>query len=273
MSEADSVTKETVTKNPSPPTPPVASAKATPRVVVLLATVPARKNSCERLLDEVAKQSRKPDGVVLVLDGYGDAPAPKCALPIITTHRTEKPTGAGARWRAVANFPPETIVVCLDDDIMLIEAPNLIRKLVDAVESGGGAAAAMGRSADGKFAPPGKFSRGDLIHGLGCGLAVRAKHLTGLQKFADEVRADNGPDALGLRGDDDALVSAFLWRNKVRILHAATGNIFAAPGTQASAARNGSKEAPNAQKLAIKKLTGWPWIDSTVIGRSNGQRA
>jgi len=259
---------------PLPPLP-AAPVKAAPaRVIVLLATIPARKVSCERLLAEVAKQSRRPDGVILVLDGYGEeAPAPKCPLPIVATHRTDKPSGAGARWKAVTNLPPETIIVCLDDDAMLIEAPTLIKKLVDAVETGGGAAAAMGRSADGRFAPPGKFSRGDLIHGLGCGLAVRVKHLAGLQDFAAEVRKADGPDALGLKGDDDALVSAYLWKTKVRVVHAGAGNIFAAPGTQKTAARTGLKEHPNAQKLAIKRLTGWPWTDDNSKKVPGARRA
>lgn len=231
------------------------------RVVVLVATIPARKRSCERLLAELERQSRVPDFVILTLDGYGDAPEPACPLPHVAV-RNEKQMGAGNRWYVGAEFATEEdILVCLDDDIMLIEAPRLVESLAAAVESGG-AAAAMGRGVDGKQAPPGAFSRGNLIHAAACGLALHARHLKGLREFANEVKTAGGPDALGPLGDDDALVSAFLWKTNVPILHAATGNIFPAPGTQASsqtkarAAREGSHDV---QKQAISKITGWPW--------------
>ena len=234
-----------------------------PRVLVLIATIPARKQFCGWLLNALAKQTRKPDGVIFVLDGYGDAPAPATTLPVVAEYRTTALSGAGQRWRVALDLPPEDIIICLDDDITLLEAPNLVRGLVAAIEKGGGAAAAMGRGADGKFAPPCAFSRGDIMHGLGCGLTVRAKHLVGLQAFSATVVAAGGPDALGVLGDDDALVSAYLWKTGVKIRHAATGNIYAAAGTKttaSSAAREARKENFETQKLAIKKITGWPWF-------------
>jgi len=238
-------------------------------VVALVASIPARRRSCERLLDELSRQTRPPDGVVLVLDGYGDDmgaltyhPTPRCPLPLIVEYRTVAPRGAGARWRATDDMNAETIVVTLDDDIMTLEAPRLVEALVAVVESGDHAAAAMGRSADGKPAPPGDFSRGPLIYGAGCGLTVRARYLRGLSAFADEVKAAGGPDALGLLGDDDALVSAFLWKREIPIVHAATGNIYPAPNTQASSYTQALAKRGidiNAQKQAIRKVTGWPW--------------
>ena len=233
------------------------------RVIALIATIPARRRSCERLLDELAKrQTRKPDGVVLVLDGYGNTmPSPMCPLPIIDEYRTTDLTGAGNRWLKLDSVASEDIVVCLDDDVVTTEAPTLIESLVAAVESTGGAAAAGGRTADGKPAHSGQ-SRGDLMYAAGCGLTVRAKHLVGLREFADEIRAAGGPDALGILGDDDALVSAFLWKTGVKIRHAAAGNIYAAPNTRASsqsAAMLARRKNPQEQKLAIKKITGWPW--------------
>lgn len=238
---------------------------AAPRVLVLVATIPARRKSCERLLAELTQQRRVPDGVVLVLDGYGcydtDEPAPRCPLPIIATHRTASLSGAGRRWHAVRTLPPDDIIICLDDDIMLIEAPHLVSKLVQAVELGG-AAAAMGRTADGKQAPPGAHSRGNLIYAAGCGLSARAGVLVDLGVFASGVQAAGGPDALGLLGDDDALVSAYLWQLGVKIHHAATGNIYAAPQTRTSsqtAARAAKQMTMDDQKAAIARTTGWPW--------------
>jgi len=237
------------------------------RVLVLIATIPSRKRSCERLLIELAKQSRLPDGVILVCDGYGDSPSPACPLEVVVDYHSSTPQGAGNRWRVVAGesegvLKADDIVVCLDDDTMLVSAPGLVAALVETVEASPCAAAAMGRTADGKFAPPGAYSRGELIYGAGCGLTVRAGMLASLSAFAIEVSAAGGPDALGLYGDDDALMSAYLWKQNVRILHAATGNIFPAPGTHATSqtAVHHAKGKPfDAQKIAIARITGWPW--------------
>lgn len=242
----------------------------TPRVIVLVATIPARRRTCERLLAELAKQSRVPDGVVLVLDGYGDEmPAPACPLLILAEVRTAEMSGAGNRWRCVTDFAPDDVIICLDDDTMLCEAPTLVAALTMAVVASGGASAAMGFSANGKSAPPGVHSRGDLIYAAGCGLTVRCKHLDGLEAFAKAVVAEGGPDALGVHGDDDALVSAYLWKRGVNIRHAATGNIFPAPNTRTTSqteAKAKQQIDSNAQKLAIKKITGWPWFVSTPVG-------
>jgi hypothetical protein len=245
-------------------------ASPAPRIIALVATIPARKISCTRVLAELSKQMvRKPDGVVLVLDGYGEEPAPACPLPIIATHRTDAPLGAGNRWRVVAaGLLPEDIIICVDDDVMLVQAPRFVDMVAKAVIDGGGAAAAMGTGPDGRRAPPGNFSRGALLHGMGCGLAMRAKHLDGLQAFADEVKAAGGPDALGLLGDDDALISAFLWKTGVKILHAKTGNLYSAPQTRttsAASARTAKGEDFHTQKTAIKKVTGWPWLSTPIV--------
>jgi hypothetical protein len=237
-------------------------------VIVLVASIPARRRSCERLLDEMTRQTRPPDGVVLVLDGYGVDEGdtayqrtPVCPLPVIAKYRTVAPRGAGARWRVVEDLPPDALVINLDDDIMTIEAPQLIEALV-AAAGDFCAAAAMGRTADGKQAPPGAYSRGALIYGAGCGLTVRARHLFGLHAFAGEVILAGGPDALGLLGDDDALVSAYLWKQKIPIAHAATGNIYPAPNTQESSQTRAHLQRGNdfdVQKRAIRKAIGWPW--------------
>jgi hypothetical protein len=153
----------------------------------------------------------------------------------------------------------------VDDDIRLGEAPKFVEALVKALEDGGGAAAAMGRSPDGKQAPPGAVSRGHLIYGAGCGLTVRAAHLVGLGELETHVKATGGFQPLGLLGDDDAFISALLWRNKVPILHAATGNIYPAPGTHASSQTAKKRNTdPDAQKVALQKITGWPWPQKRI---------
>jgi hypothetical protein len=123
----------------------------------------------------------------------------------------------------------------------------------------------MGRRLGGRAAPPGALGLGELLHAAGCGLATHANTLVGVGAFGEEVKAAGGPDALGLLGDDDALVSAFLWKRGVKIAHVGTGNIYPAPGTQESSqtrTRRRKGGEPDAQKKAIKKATGWPWEDS-----------
>lgn len=235
-------------------------------LLALIASIPPRRPSCERLLSEIAKQSRVPDGVILALDGYGDLSAPSCPLPVRIYRTPALSGGPGHKWRVVADCDPRDILINIDDDTMLCEAPDLVRVLVEVVERGG-AAAAMGRLPDGRRAAPGPVSRGRLLYGCGCGLAVRAGHLEGLQELAAQVRAAGGPDALGPCGDDDALVSAHLWRRGVPIWHAATGNLYSAPGTERfsqTRARLARGEDLQDQKRAIAQITGWPWVDAVV---------
>lgn len=246
---------------------------------MLLATIPARRAACERLLAELPLQRRVPDGVILCLDGYGDAPAPACPLPVVATYRTAQLSGPGARWRAAADLPPEDLLIALDDDAVPGEA--FLEELAGMAERTGGAAAAMGYTPSGHRAAPGPLlgagrvaraikylSDRRLLLGCGCGLAVRAGHLAGLQALAAEVRAAGGPDALGPCGDDQALVSAHLWRRGVPLYHAATGPLHFADGTQA-ASETRARQARGERTLfeqarAIARLTGWPLAEPVV---------
>lgn len=227
-----------------------------PRVLVLVATIPTRKQPCTRVLGDLMQQTRRPDGVVLVLDGYGDESAPPCPFPVVLEKRTPQLSGAGNRWRALAEIPADDIVICIDDDMIFWEAPNLVEELAKAVVEFGGAAAPMGRTFDGKAAPPGAWSRGDLLHAAGHGISARAGVLAGVIAFAEEVKASGGPDALGPHGDDDALVSAYLWKTGVPIKHVATGNQHTQWGIKSTFKPQAD---PNIQKRAIAKATGWPW--------------
>lgn len=272
----------------------------TARILALVATIPPRRASCERLLGELAAQSRPPDGVILCLDGYApalldQAPVIPASLALVPTFafRVQVEAGAGSgpgcRWRlawdllggwdkargvealgvaggsarqAARDLAPDDIVISIDDDPVLSEAPRFVEALAETVEACGGAAAAMGYTHEGYRAAPGPTSRGRLILGCGCGLAVRAGHLLGLHALAVEVLQAGGPDALGPCGDDQALVSAHLWRRGVPLFHAAVGPLSFAEGTQrgsqfkARKARGEPDEFAQARRIA--EITGWP---------------
>lgn len=255
--------------------------KNTSRVIALIATIPERRALCERLLGELQRQSRRPDGMILVLDGFKEHEELEISVPVdweLAVFSSDLQQGPGGRWLRVldlmsgrcGNFHDDMdllqlddIIVCIDDDAVLVDAPEFIAGLAMAVERDGGAAAAMGRDARGRTCLPGPNRCGLLIHAAGLGLTVRAKHLEGLGAFADEVKAAGGPDALGPLGDDDALVSAFLWKKGILIHHAATGNIFEAPAgkkTSFSKRRVSTGETADAQKEAIARVTGWPFV-------------
>lgn len=235
------------------------------RVVVLIASIPARRAFCEGLLGDLTRQTRPPDVVLLRLDGYGsDVPAPRSPFPVFAIERSEKQEGPGMRWLFAqsAGLDRDDIVVCIDDDANLLEAPEFVAGLVMAVERDGGAAGAMGTDLEGKGAPPGPYSRGLLIHAAGLGLTVRVKHLEGLRMFAEWLVQNNAPNLFSPLGDDDAIVSAHLWTTGVPITHAVTGNVFELPAAKASAqsvARGRSGEKLHAQKMAIRRVTGWPF--------------
>lgn len=253
------------------------------RVLALIATIPSRRNSCERLLRELTKQTRQPDGVILRMDGYGATPAPVSPFPIICAERTHQASGPGPRWLLAWEYwrelrrhlgAEEPIIANLDDDVFTLKAPDLIKELVSGVEECG-AAAAFGRTPDGKRAPPGKFSRGHLIYGGGCGLSTRAGHLEGLRELAEQIRAACGFDPLGICGDDDALVSAHLDSKGIKIRHAPTGVINCAAGTQGDSQtkqRLARREKLDEQKLAIAKHTGWRWPAAASSANSDGLR-
>lgn len=91
-------------------------------VDVLLPTVPWRKKSCERLLREFAAQTRVPDRIHLLLDGYPDSLATPEIPQELSVHiyRYNESQGAGNRWRVAERLaaPPE-FIVNFDDDMVI----------------------------------------------------------------------------------------------------------------------------------------------------------
>lgn len=225
------------------------------RVTALIATVPSRKKLCERLLLELTRQTRPPDDLVLVCDGYPDketTPQIPVTLTVRDLVRSTEFRGCGARWLEVQKLHPSDVVFCIDDDTMVTK-PQALEKLLSLVEPGRSAAGAMGITLQGRAAPPGDVSMGDLIFVAPCGLAAYAGDLQGLHGFADELKKAGGPAALENNGSDDALISAFLWKSGIAIHHAPSGELR--PLTKSA-----SKKLSHRQKWEIAKRTGWPFV-------------
>lgn len=236
-------------------------------VHVLLATVPSRWAAASRLLVEVAAQSVLPDVLHLVLDGYAyGVPIPWYGTLPVREHRTAIPTGPGGRWRVLADVPPEATLVVLDDD-QEVHGRDVAEGLVAAVASGG-AAAHFGTDPSGWGAvhPAGTPL---LSMGAAC-MAIRAADLAGLGGTLAEIREKCGFDPFGNGGDDEAVVSAHLWRQGTPMR--ATGPIAVreALGTQAGSQFERRRAASGGrsvfwQREEIRRVTGWPWAS---VGRT-----
>ena len=229
-------------------------------VHLLIATTPWRRQFFRMILSCLPEQTRKPDLVHLVLDGYGEDPSAPCMLPF-REWRTPKTSGPGGRWRVAKELPPETILVVLDDDMALMFAPNAIKSLVDVVEQGH-AASYFGITVTGRLAniPTDE----DLICGVASAFAMRAGDLEGLDELAVKMKEASGYDMLGDCGDDEALVSANLWRRGVKIKHVLMSELSTLPGTQGDQCqaqkRVATKEPYWGQRKEIARVTGWPWV-------------
>jgi len=235
---------------------------------LLLATIPRRKRSCERLLAEVAKQTRVPDLVHLVLDGYDKIePAPQAAelLWRVWEWRWARPgvfVGPGGRWGLTQCEPiePDHTIVVLDDDVVIGNAPRLIETLVNAVDATH-AAGIQGVTKGGRRVSSELQAHEDLICAGACGFALRAQQLAGLAELAQEVKEKSGVEILKPLGDDEALVCANLWRRGIDIRHVTVANVTTAPGTQkdSQSQLRCQAETWDHQRHVIAKATGWPW--------------
>lgn len=237
-------------------------------VHLLVATILPRRTSVEWLLSQVASQTRVPDTVHLVLDGYGQEAAPTYPDNLqVVEYRTLEPSGPGGRWRVAAQVPPEAILCILDDDLM-IDA-EVIAKLVagtfaeaQGVSQGTseGASAQMGFDFTGRG---GFYSEGEEILCAAAGvMAVRAHHLQGLDAIRQKFIAHSNFDPLGDLGDDEAVVSAHLWAQGVKIRGMQPVSALTMWGSQTvsqSARRRGQPKALSWQRHVLRQITGWPW--------------
>jgi hypothetical protein len=229
-------------------------------VHVLIASVPWRRRSLNRLLRDVAAQSTLPAYVHLVLDGDG---APACELDISPLNwngvevsiRVQKPgRGAGSRWSIVDLIPDDHFVCNLDDDIGLpqnyIAMHRGALEKQDAVCSGG-------------YTPDGHSifcTRTDTDYEgpLSClqagAFSVRAARLRGLATMPMAA------ELLGVLGDDEALISAHLWKTGVEVRRV---NMPVTFDPTAGDPRSQYAAAPRRivpLRTELSRQTGWKWI-------------
>lgn len=193
------------------------------RVLVTIATIPQRRESCENLLRALTYQTM-PIHVRLILDGYEGHGWPR--LPSnqhlsVTTHCSSIQQGAGYRWRLLERIAKESlghdfIVVNIDDDMLL--APNAIEQTVlELVGRAGGSSPK--RQAIGWCG----FSDRPECHELVDEEPAILKHVA-THSFAmfveDIIGIRDVPDAdllLGVQGDDELIVSRILKEKGIEI--------------------------------------------------------
>ena len=171
----------------------------------------------ERLLAELASQTKRPRGVVLALDGYGRSAPPESPLQVLSSEATEAPRGPGRSWLLAEEALAAGVL--FEDDLVVRFDDKIVLNRCRAVEALAAAAAETGASAKWGLLPGGSRAEmsdqpaaGRLVYAAaGTGFMVRAGLLRGLKKFADQVhKKTGGVHPLGPGGDDDALVSAWL---------------------------------------------------------------
>lgn len=241
------------------------------RFHLLIATVLRRRTSVEALLRAVAGQTVVPNLVHLVLDRYKYAGAAEFAAPECPTslavieYRMPTTGGPGGRWRAARGMPVDEILVNLDDD-MVLDAPDVIEALVEGTHKTGGVVSHLGVYPSGWS---GVAPAGSPLIALAAGaMACRAGDLAGLEATRAEVLEKCGFDPFGPLGDDDALVSAHLWRRGIPIRATGPLAIYEAPaaqdGSQFQLRREESLRNGRPlfwQRKEIARVTGWPWVE------------
>jgi len=226
---------------------------------LLLATIPSRRLFCERLLVSLPKQSLVPDFVHLVLDGYFDSPTPVCQMPH-TTYPSIQRRGPGGRWRVLPHVPKDAILIVLDDD-QEIFGPDVIKNLVSAVDPTGAAAL----SGTNENSLGGSFSKGRTLISMGAAvMALHVADLAGLSETLAEIRKKCDFDPFADLGDDEAVISAHLWKRGVPMRATGPLAIRQAFGSQVGSQFSRRRESSGSrstfwQREAIAKATGWPW--------------
>ena len=218
----------------------------------LIATVPWRRASCERLLREISAQTLKPSKVHLVLDGYGDGDPSPAVPPGLTVveHRFAQARGPGNRWLVAErlDLAPD-LIVSLDDDVSI--GTSFVEMLVGKTSGATIVAGCGGRLGNEYLASPRR--KFDDVHTdyLEAGaIAIPWEFLQGISSYGSI-----GERALGLKGHDEALLSAHLWKTGRGMLLTCVPYKFDASAEDPRSLAHSRDAHPI--ELEIKKAFGW----------------
>lgn len=226
------------------------------KITIVMATIPWRRASCERTLRSLAEQTRKPDRVVLHLDGFSaKARVPELPPDLeIAIKRFPKRRGVGNWWRSIGPEHTDHLVACVGDDFSY--APRYLELTAAAQRRFGGCVCWHGRDVDNRmhnFRASPRHPVSIVRAGTAC-VMVPGKHLAGM---CDHPLA---PLFFSPRGHDEAFFSWWLARRRIPITrppgrpaltHHVEGN-----DPRATSVRFSSRKA--ALRRVLHDAYGWP---------------
>ena len=224
---------------------------------VLVATVPWRKASCDRLLEQIAEQDELPERVHLLLDGFSDDdpyPFRPSSLTVSITHY-DTAQGAGNRWRYVSQMPWQPdVLINLDDDTVIPK--GFTRRMADEVRKTGDAVCASGYPREGGIYLIKDPHTCEVVCVQTGFFACRTEALRGID------RQPQAEKFLGLLGDDEAFVSAHLWKNHVKMRKIWIPNLnfdkLSRDRRSQFRRKGGTIEGCHAHRAELGRIFGWP---------------
>jgi len=227
---------------------------------VLIASVPWRRASLNRLIRDVAAQAYLPVCVHLVLDGDGPPNAildtsPLTSKGVKVDVREQHPgRGAGSRWNVVDDLKDTDVICNLDDDIGL-GSNHYLAVHYEALRSAGAVAA-------GGYTPEGRFIMCawigiDYEGPINClqagAFSARVGCLRGLRSMPMAA------EMLGVLGDDEGLIAAHLWRAGVPVRRVNTPVGWDPSGSDPRSQYRNMPGRITRLRNALRVATGWPW--------------
>lgn len=199
--------------------------------LVVIASVSWRLENLVKLLRCITEQTRRPEFLLIILDGYSRLD--EAEFDRVVTHSitfpgmasmavTNRPRrGPGDRWvratrmLATGDVPPDTIVSSIDDDFLI--EPTYLETSYNLVANAHVPTAIgwLGETPDFiRWSSPQQTETKCISLGAGL-LTCRLRDLAGIAEFPEAARYFTPP------GDDEALVSYWLWKNDVRLIRPA----------------------------------------------------
>jgi hypothetical protein len=190
-----------------------------PKVIALVPSVPKRADNLLAILEALRDQTLRPSSIVVFLNGYPFVPRALQSLATIIEWSSE-PRGPGIRW-AYADIlgrekrQKESIVVSLDDDFMI--EPTYIEQSVEAlIRTGAAMVSWTGHHTPRRYLDLAPIEKDVSLWAAGTGTATLwMRHVAGMTNhhWANEC--------LGIAGDEEALLSLWLWQHQLQMVRPA----------------------------------------------------